>query len=213
MCCFSIMAHIIWKEVWSSRKKKKPTNMNIFFFKNTLCAKTTNTLNRTRQDSVARRPSEREEAKTKMIAITVTRSVGPDIKVYLPDDVSDIVFMVFKFCCFMTKCLALWMMTFPLQCAVSLLKAEIYRITSIPPENQRIKFEVNVLAGSLKTFFYPLCRGLSCTRTGQGCPMWGSPTAPPSTLPSTPLTRCICTNIWHSAVWEILTFQGSYREI
>ena len=72
--------------------------------KNTLCAKTTNTLNRTRQDSVARRPSEREEAKTKMIAITVTRSVGPDIKVYLPDDVSDIVFMVFKFCCFMTKC-------------------------------------------------------------------------------------------------------------
>ena len=181
--------------------------------KNTLCAKTTNTLNRTRQDSVARRPSEREEAKTKMIAITVTRSVGPDIKVYLPDDVSDIVFMVFKFCCFMTKCLALWMMTFPLQCAVSLLKAEIYRITSIPPENQRIKFEVNVLAGSLKTFFYPLCRGLSCTRTGQGCPRWGSLTAPPSTLPSTPLTRCICTNIWHSAVWEILTFQGSYREI
>ena len=39
-----------------------------------------------------------------MISITVTRSVGPEFKVHLPDDVSDIVLMVFKFCWFMIKC-------------------------------------------------------------------------------------------------------------
>ena len=32
-----------------------------------------------------------------------------------------------------------------MQCAVSLLKAEIYRNTNIPPEYQRIKFKVSSL--------------------------------------------------------------------
>ena len=210
MCCFSIIAHIIWKEVWSSRKKKKPTNMDIFLLKKYIMCKNDkyfeqNSPRFSCKETIRERGSKDEDDRDHCHSQRRPRHQGVPAwrrKWYCIHGLQVLLFY------------ALWMMTFPLQCAVSLLKAEIYRITSIPPENQRIKFEVNVLAGSLKTLFYPLCRGLSCTRTGQGCPRWGSPTAPPSTLPSTPLTRCcICTNIWHSAVWEILTFQGSYREI
>ena len=42
-----------------------------------------------------------------------------------------------------------WIIMNPLQCAVSLLKADIYRITSIPPEHQRIKFKVKSLTKPL----------------------------------------------------------------
>ena len=74
-----------------------------------------------------------------------------------------------------------------------MLKADIYRLTGIPPEHQRIKFEVKSLTRPLSSSVtqqkcHPWLhilpgRGLCCTRTrtGSSSPRWGSRTAAPST--------------------------------
>ena len=84
---------LAWREFDEMRNMKQ-------FMTNTFHTKRRNTFKWKSQGPVARKPSKREEVHpSKMMTITVTRHVGPEFNVYLPDDVSDCLLFGFCLCC------------------------------------------------------------------------------------------------------------------
>ena len=95
------------------------------------------------------------------ITITVTCPKGIPFEVYLPDDVRSFPSL-------------LLIISTSLQCKVSLLKAEIYRLSSIPPGQQRITFQVRSFATVIIFAFFTVhnivtIRRQCCTRMMSRC--------------------------------------------